>query len=195
MRSPLLMNRNDTGLLVIDVQERLMGKIHRGGEVIRNTRLLIQGANLLGLSVYATEQYPKGLGPTVPELNGLLPQKLGKSVFSAGILTEVVEHFRNRGLMKILLAGVEAHVCVQQTALDLLAEGFKVYLASDAVGSRHEEDWLLALRRMEKAGVTLTTSEAALFEWAEKAGTPEFKELSGLVVALDEEKSRSMEEQ
>ncbi len=194
MRSPLLMSRNDTGLLVIDIQEKLMGKIHRGPEVIQNTLLLIKSANLLGMSVYATEQYPKGLGPTVPELNSLLPQKLGKISFSAGVLKEAVDHFKNRGLMKVLLAGVEAHVCVQQTALDLLAEGFQVYLASDAVGSRHEEDWLLALRRMEKAGVTLTTSEAALFEWAEKAGTPEFKELSQLVIAADEQKSRSTEE-
>ena len=187
MRSPHLMNRNDTGLLVIDMQGKLMGKISQGTAVIQNTLLLIKGAAILGLPVYATEQYPHGLGPTVPELNGVLPLKQEKIEFS-GALPQVIDFFKGRGAQKILLAGIEAHICVQQTALDLLAQGFQVYLATDAVGSRHEEDWFLALRRMEKSGVTLTTSEAALFEWTEKAGTPEFKEISRLVIEADERK-------
>jgi len=179
------MSRNDTGLLVIDVQEKLMGKIEKGPRVIQNIQMLVRGACLLGLPVYATEQYPKGLGPTVPELSSQLPLKQEKLSFSCTALPEMTGFFRQKNVKKLLLAGVEAHVCVQQTALDLLAEGFQVYLAADAAGSRHAEDRELGLRRMEKAGVVLTSAEAALFEWTEKAGTPEFKEISKLVIEKD----------
>ena len=92
-----------------------------------------------------------------------------------------MDGFRDRGIGKILLAGIEAHVCVQQTALDLLADGYRVYLAVDAIGARHEIDYAIALRRLESSGATLTTTEAALFEWCEAAGTPEFKQISALV--------------
>jgi nicotinamidase-related amidase len=183
------MSRDDTGLLVIDLQEKLMGKIFQGPSVIQNTHLLVQGAAILGVPVYATEQYPKGLGPTVTELSSHLPIKQEKLSFSCGVLPEVVDFFKSKGVLKVLLAGVEAHVCVQQTALDLIAQGFQVYLAADAVGSRHEADKELGLRRMERAGVVLTTSEAALFEWIERAGTPEFKAVSKLIVENDAKKA------
>jgi hypothetical protein len=151
-------------------------------KMIAKTVQLVEGAGILGVPVYATEQYPKGLGPTVPELADRLPVKLEKVSFSCGVLPEVIEFFKSKSVQKILLAGVEAHVCVLQTALDLRNQGFQVYLAVDAAGSRHEEDLKWALRRLEYAGVVLTTGETALFEWAEKAGTPEFKEISRLVV-------------
>jgi nicotinamidase-related amidase len=182
------MSRTDSGLLVIDVQAKLMDKIPGGDAVISQISKLIQGAGLLNVPVYATEQYPKGLGPTVPELADLLPVKLEKVSFSCGVLPEVTGFFQSRNIQKILLAGVEAHVCVLQTALDLIAAGFQVYLAADAAGSRHAMDLELGLRRMEKSGVVLTTSEAALFEWTEKAGTPEFKQVSRLIVEGDSEK-------
>jgi nicotinamidase-related amidase len=185
MRSPHLMNRNDTGLLVIDIQTKLIDKIPQKTEVIENTEKLIQGANILGLPVYATEQYPKGLGPTVAELVDQLPHKLEKVSFSCGVLPEVIEFFKSKKIQKILVTGIEAHVCVLQTTLDLMVQDFQVYLAVDAVGSRHEKDLELGLKRMANEGVVLTTSEAALFEWTEKAGTPEFKEISKLVIESD----------
>ena len=185
MRSPDLMGRSDTGLLVIDLQGKLMDKIPGRPALLSNTGLLVEGAKILGLPVYATEQYPKGLGPTVGELAEKLPPRLEKTSFSCGVLPEVLSFFRDRKTAKILLAGVEAHVCVLQTALDLLHAGFRVYVATDAVGSRHEGDREMGLRRMEKSGAVLTTSEAALFEWTEKAGTPEFKAVSRLVVEKD----------
>jgi nicotinamidase-related amidase len=179
-RSPELMSAADTGLLVIDVQEKLVQAIPRGQQVVFNVGRLVEGAEILGLPLAATEQYPQGLGPTVPELAGRLQNVPSKLTFSCGGCPEVFDDFRRRGVHKLLLCGLEAHVCVQQTALDLLADGWRVYLAVDAVGSRQEIDYLTALRRMDSAGATLTTTEAALFEWCRVAGTPEFKQISRL---------------
>jgi nicotinamidase-related amidase len=185
VRSPELMTRTDTGLLVIDIQTKLMDKIPERDHVIANVVRLVEGARVLGIPVQGTEQYPKGIGPTVSELAPRLPACQEKLSFSCCGLPEVTEQFRQRGVQKILLTGIETHVCVQQTALDLVAHGFRVYVASDAVASRKELDRDFGLRRMERAGVVLTTTEAALFEWTERAGTPEFKQISRLVTSSD----------
>jgi nicotinamidase-related amidase len=179
-RSPLLMVPEDTALLVIDVQEKLLPAIQGGRRVAWNIRRLLDGAKILGLPTAGTEQYPKGLGKTVPELAerlGELPEKL---TFSCLGCPEIFQRLRERDVHKILAVGIEAHVCVQQTVLDLLADGWEVFTAVDAVGSRFEIDYRTALRRMETSGATLTTTEAALFEWCRTAGTPQFKEISRL---------------
>jgi nicotinamidase-related amidase len=180
-RSPELMSVGDSALLVVDVQEKLVPAIADHARVVFNVGRLIDGARLLGLPVVATEQYPRGLGPTVPELAqrlGPIPDKL---TFSCCGCPEIFTSLRDQGIHKILVAGIEAHVCVQQTVLDLLGDGWRVYLAVDAVGSRTPLDRDTALRRMDSSGAVLTTTEAALFEWCEVAGTPEFKEVSRLV--------------
>src|SRR5438093_6595003 len=156
MPHPTQMSAADTGLLVIDVQEKLMAKIPAGDRLIRNIAFLIDGAGLLGLPVQATEQYPKGLGPTVPELVPRLPPRPDKVSFSCCAVPSVVEGFRRAARPKIVLAGIETHVCVQQTALDLLAQDFRVYIPTDAVASRSSLDHDLALRRLERAGAILT---------------------------------------
>ncbi len=176
------MGRGDTGLLVIDLQEKLMSAILDQEKVLAQTIVLVEGAKILGIPILATEQYPKGLGLTVPGLVERIPKPIEKLSFSCVAMPEVVDFFRKKNVGKILLAGVEAHVCVLQTALDLMKEGFKVFIAVDAVGSRQELDRETALKRMESAGVVMTTAETALFEWAEKSGTPEFKLVSRLVV-------------
>lgn len=179
-RSPDLMSRGDTALLVVDVQEKLVPAMADAARVVWNVRRLIDGAKILGLPVVGTEQYPKGLGSTVAELAkrlGPLPSKL---TFSCGGCPELFERLHGRGIHKILVCGIEAHVCVQQSVLDLLADGWRVYVAADAVGSRYEVDCRIALGRMDSAGASLTTTEAALFEWCAVAGTPEFKEISRL---------------
>ncbi len=184
-RSPELMSRHDTALLVVDVQEKLIGAVRNHRRLVWNIRRLIDGARILGLPVAATEQYPQGLGPTVASLapllrsqNAELPQKV---VFSCCACSEVFRNLRERGVFRVLVTGIEAHVCVQQTVFDLLHEGFRVYVAADAIGSRHAVDYEFALRRMEAGGAVVTTTEAALFEWCEAAGTPEFKQISALV--------------
>jgi nicotinamidase-related amidase len=180
-RSPELMSRDDTALAVIDVQQKLISLIPEHQRIEWNIRRLLDGAKLLGLNVLATEQYPQGLGGTVPELAQRLSRIADKVAFSSCGSEAFCEQLVAADTPKVLLAGIEAHVCVQQTALDLLANGYRVYVAADAIGSRFPTDYQIALRRMELAGVTLTTTEAALFEWCRESSSPEFKQISGLV--------------
>lgn len=183
-RSPELMSVGDTGLLVVDVQEKLVLAIRGHQRVVWNTGRLIDGAKILGIPLIATEQYPKGLGSTVPTLADRLGDRPAKLTFSCYGCSDVhlfLEDFRRRGVSKLLVCGMETHVCVQQTVLDLLSAGWRVYVAVDAVGSRAEVDHRTALGRMDSSGATLTTTEAALFEWCQAAGTPEFKQISRLV--------------
>src|SRR5688572_5578738 len=121
MPHPTKMSAADTALLVIDVQEKLIPKIQSASALIRNIAFLIDGARLIGLPVFATEQYPKGLGPTVPELAKRLPERPDKVAFSSCACTSVVDGLRRGARPKVVLAGIESHVCVMQTALDLLA--------------------------------------------------------------------------
>ena len=175
------MSAADTALLVVDVQEKLVPAIEGAARVVFNIRRLVDGAGVLGLPVVGTEQYPKGLGPTVGELAERVGEMPSKLTFSCGGCPDLFEELAGRGIHKLLVCGIEAHVCVQQTVLDLMANGWRVYLAVDAVGSRFEIDRRTALQRMDSAGATLTSTEAALFEWCEVAGSPEFRQISRLV--------------
>jgi nicotinamidase-related amidase len=180
-RSPELMSASDTGLLVVDVQTKLISHVPGHERIVWNIRRLLDAADVLGVAAAGTEQYPQGLGGAVPELAkrlGDMPDKLG---FSCGDCPTIFDAWDARGIFRVLLTGIEAHVCIQQTALDLLASGRRVYVAVDAVGSRHDIDYQTALRRLDSAGATLTTTEAALFEWCERSGTPQFKQISQLV--------------
>jgi nicotinamidase-related amidase len=181
MPHPSQMAAADTGLLVIDVQEKLVPLIPCADVLVRNVGFLIDGARLLDIPVQATEQYPKGLGATVADLAKRVPQRPDKAAFSCCAIPSVVENFRRAARPKILLAGIETHVCVLNTALELLALEFRVYISVDAVASRSAIDHDTALRRMERAGAILTTAETAVFEWVGGAGTPRFKEISRLV--------------
>ncbi|MBN1852528.1 MAG: isochorismatase family protein [Pirellulales bacterium] len=182
LRSTELMRAGQTGLLVVDIQEKLIPHILDHARIVWNARRLIDGALTLGVAIAATEQYPRGLGKTVEPLASKLPGVLpDKVAFSCGACGGIFTDWKKAGIHYVLVCGIETHVCVQQTALDLLAAGFRVYLAVDAIGARGWVDHEIALRRMESAGATLTTTEAALFEWCEKAGTAEFQTISQLV--------------
>ncbi|QDS98634.1 putative hydrolase [Adhaeretor mobilis] len=176
-----MMRAADTALLVVDVQERLLAVQPQGARIEWNCRRLLDGAKTLGVKAVITEQYPEKLGPTPKVLLSCTDEPaLEKIAFSCGERGEVFAAWLEAGIHRVLLAGIETHVCVQQTALDLLAAGFQVLVAVDAVGSRYKVDHGVALRRMEASGVLLTTTEAALFEWCERAGTPQFKAISAL---------------
>jgi len=179
-RSPELMNAEDTGLLVVDMQERLLAAIRQRDQLVWNCRRLLDGATALGVATAATEQYPEKLGNTVEELASRLGNRPGKLTFSGGACGEIFSGWRKESRHRVLICGIETHVCVQQTVFDLIADGYQVYLAVDALASRHEVDRDIALRRMESGGATLTTVEAALFEWCQVAGTNVFKTISGL---------------
>jgi len=179
---PPRLNVADTALLVVDVQEKLLPKIHGAVEVEHNIAFLLDACKILGVPAAATEQYPKGLGGTVPELarrlGGPLPEKLA---FSCCAVPAVVDGFHAKKKTNILVVGIETHVCVMQTVLDLLAQNLRPFVAVDAVGSRYPIDHAAGLRRMEQAGAVPCTVEAAVFELTAQAGTPTFKEISRLV--------------
>jgi len=175
------MSAADTGLLVIDVQEKLVPKILDADRLVRNIAFLLDAARLLNMPVQCTEQYPRGLGATVPELAAKLPERPDKVVFSSCAVPAVVQNFHREARPKIVLCGIETHVCVLHTALDLLALDFRVYVVADAVGSRYRVDHDVALWRMERAGAIMTTSEMCVFEWIGGAGHPQFKDVSRLI--------------
>ena len=182
VRSGEMLSRANSRLLVVDVQEKLLPHIPVAEQLIGNCRKLMLGAQLLNVPVSGTEQYPKGLGPTTPELAELhddWPEKLRFSaaeVLKRGYAAEA-EDDRDQ----VVVTGIEAHVCVQQTVLDLLSHGFRVFVPADAVASRNKHDWKYAIRRMSDSGATVTTTESILFEWCETAAAAEFKAISRLV--------------
>src|SRR5579885_3655653 len=147
MPHAMQMSAVDTGLLVIDVQEKLVPKLFDPAPLVRNIAFLLDAAQLLAMPVQCTEQYPRGLGPTVPELAGKLPVRPDKVAFSSCAVPAVVQNFHREARPKIALCGIETHVCVLHTALDLLALDFRVFVVVDAVGSRYSHDAEWALRR------------------------------------------------
>lgn len=181
MSLPIKMSPSDTCLLVIDVQEKLMTKIQDADRLVKNIAFLVDAAHIAEMKIQATEQYPKGLGHTVQELASRLSQRPEKVEFSCCAIPEVVRNLRSHGHTKVVLAGIESHVCVLQTGLDLLAENFHIFLPVDAIGSRFPVDHDIALRRMENAGAILTTTETCVFEWIGGAHHPQFKQISLLV--------------
>jgi nicotinamidase-related amidase len=172
---------NETALLVVDVQDKLMAKIPSAATLIRDIAFLIDAACLVGVEVLATEQYPRGLGSTVAPLAERVPARPDKVAFSCCAVPGLSAGLRQRGRSRVLLAGIEAHVCVLHTALDLLGDSFRVYVAADTTASRFPSDHTIALRRLEQAGAILTTAEMAVFEWVGGSAHPRFKQISALV--------------
>ena len=170
-------------LLIIDIQERILPVINNYKLVVENTLKLIKGFKVLGLPIYITEQYPKGLGATTSvianEFEGVTPiEKLSFGCFGEARFSEAVEACGRR---QLLVIGVEAHVCVMQTVLSARALGYEVFVVRDAVGSRDPANCAAALERMEANGAQIVTSEMAMFETLRVAGTPEFKRVLPLI--------------
>jgi hypothetical protein len=180
-RSPELLSRGRSGLLIIDVQEKLIPAIVHHEQLQWNLRRLLDGASLLKVPCWGTEQYPEGLGPTVPSLAQRLGEIPAKKRFSAYGCGTWPKPWVEQGIHQVVVAGIEAHVCVLQTVLDLLSSGFQVHVVIDAIASRRPHDYETALRRMENQGAILTTVEMVLFEWCETAADPEFKKISALI--------------
>ena len=181
MPHAMQMSGLDTGLLVIDMQEKLVPKVAGAAALVRNIAFLLDAAKLVGVPVQATEQYPRGLGPTVAELLPRLPERLDKVAFSSCAIPAVPETFHRLARPKLVLTGIETHVCVLHTALDLLSAGFRVFLPVDALGARYRLDHDTAFARLEQAGAVLTSTEGCAFEWMGGADHPRFKEVSRLV--------------
>ncbi len=174
-----VLDRGRAALVVVDVQEAFRPAVLDFDQVAASVGALVRGARILGLPVVVTQQYPKGLGSTVPEvaehLEGIEP--IDKVSFSA----VVADGFDLEGRDQVLMCGIESHVCVSQTAHDLLDRGVEVHVARDAVSSRTEQNRELGLHKMEGSGAVVTSVETALFELLGAAGTEEFKQVQGLV--------------
>ena len=178
----MLLHRDRSQLLLVDIQDRLQPAIHDGATVVRNGTRMLEAARTLSVPIMVSEQYPQGLGHTVAELQPLLPgngvyEKVEFSCFANPALRNILS---GAGKQTIIF-GTEAHVCVLQTVLEMKEAGCDVTVVVDAVGSRALESKDVALRRMQDAGVRLATTEMVLFEWLRRAGTPEFKSLSRLI--------------
>lgn len=185
--SPALLRRDRSALVVIDMQERLMPAIAEGDAVTHAAGILIEAARHLEVPVVVTEQYPKGLGRTVDAISGRLPNNAAvveKMTFSAARnrdFASQIDAFKSEGRDRIVVCGVESHVCVMQTAADLDAQGHTLHVVVDACGSRAPASKDAALARFGALGISRVTAEMALFEWLEAAGTAEFKAVSRLV--------------
>jgi nicotinamidase-related amidase len=184
--SRFALERDRTILLVVDVQERLGAAMDpaKFERMVRNTRALVESAKVLGIPVFATEQYPKGLGPTVASLREVLPPDaapIDKLAFSCGAVKEVARRLFQSGRRQVVIAGMETHICVFQTVRDLSAGGYQPFVARDAVLSRTPENHETGLQLMREAGATISSTETIVYDLLGAAGTPEFKQIAPMM--------------
>ena len=187
---PELLDRNRSVLVVIDIQERLFPHVFQNRQMLVRVELLLEAARVMQIPVLLTEQYPKGLGRTIEEISKAIPdtaplEKMDFSCVPAPGFREALKFYHRD---QILLAGIETHVCVTQTALDLASQGESVFVVADATASRRELDAQLALERLSRSGLTVVTAESVVFEWLRRAGTDEFRamqlKLKGTVTSV-----------
>ena len=186
MTTPLLCQSALSQLLIIDVQERLA---HTMGEevlakLVRNTSILLEAAAALAIPVLRTEQYPKGLGPTLPEIIAKLPPDqtaYEKTCFSSCGAAGIEPLLNHAARPQMIITGMEAHICVLQSAIQLQQRGTQVFVVQDAVCSRSKKHYKNALARMQQAGIIISNTESVLFEWLGDSSHPQFKSLSKLI--------------
>lgn len=176
-------NKKHATAIVVDIQERLFPHIHEHDVLAAKCAMLIKGLKILDLPIIATQQYTKGLGPTIAPIAEALGEfePIEKMAFSACEVPDVEMHIVGSSGHHLIVFGIEAHVCVQQTVIDILAQGRKAVVIEDCVSSRNANDKRIAIERMRSAGAIITTAESLLFELLEVAGTENFKKISALV--------------
>lgn len=176
-------HRENTTGLIIDIQERLFNHIHQNEALKKNVRILIQGLRLLDIPLLVTEQYSKGLGETIPEVKDLIGEfrPIEKITFSCCDESRFLRELNMLNRKYVILAGIEAHVCVLQTVLDLVENGYVPVLVEDCISSRKLNDKTIGIERMRQEGSIITTYESVLLELCRVAGTETFKKISGLI--------------
>ena len=179
-----LLDKKDTGVLVIDVQEKLMEVMGHRERVTDNIVKLLRLSELFSLPVMVTEQYPKGLGPTLPDIVAKLPSEqtaYEKTCFSSCGATGIEKLLNDAVRKQIIITGMETHICVLQSAIELQQQGKQVFVVQDAVCSRSKKHFKNALARMQQAGIIISNTESVLFEWLKDASHPQFKTLAKLI--------------
>ena len=182
MKHPFFLEKEDALIAVVDVQEKLFAVMDQQEKMLKNIGALIQTARHLHLPIVVTEQYPQGLGTTIPALKQMMgeEQPFAKLIFSCWRVEPFWVRLTELGRKTVILTGMEAHICVLQTALDLLQAGFSVHVPVDAVCSRKKEHWKVAIEQMKMAGAVITCAETIAFQLLREAGTEDFKILSKL---------------
>ena len=180
-RSSRLIDRARSGLLVVDLQTKLLPGIEQSEQIVANTDRLCRAAELLNVPQTASVQYPQGLGPLEARLAERFPTPDEKLDFSAARCASIAQLAETHNLTQWIVVGIETHICVLQTTLDLLARQLDVFVVADAVGARGDRDHRIGLDRMQAEGATLVTTESVLFEWCQTAADPKFKQISAIV--------------
>ena len=178
------LNLEDSLVLIIDVQEKLLNAVFNKEQVEKKSAIVAEAAKILGIPVVVTEQYPKGLGNTIPAVKDALAEDteiFEKTAFSALNNEEILEAIKKHNKKQILIFGIETHICVSQTTAALRELGYEVSIIKDACGSRAEEEYLAGLERMKDNGAYIITTEIALFEWLKGAKHPNFKAVQALI--------------
>lgn len=183
MRHPNLLKREDSVLLIVDVQESFRSNINDFSNITRNITIMAEAAKILKLPVVVTEQYPQGLGNIVAEISACLGEHklFEKSCFSCCGNEAFMSHFEGLGRKQIVVTGIEAHVCISQTVHDLIEAGYQVHLVTDAISSRSVKNKEVGIHKMAQAGAIQSSVEAALFEMLVEANTETFKSVQRLV--------------
>lgn len=174
------LDKEDTVLLIVDIQEKLAAVMTEKDKVVRNNLHLIELAKMINMPVMVTEQYPKGLGPTVADIKNALPfyRPVEKMTFDCCGQPPFLEELKEHNKRNVVLTGMETHICVLQTCIGLLKGGINVHIVQDAVCSRTRENWKTGVEFMREAGAVVTSTETALFQLLKVAGTEEFKKIS-----------------
>jgi nicotinamidase-related amidase len=187
MKGTRVLNRGDAVLVVVDVQERLVPAIDKElfARSVKNFKIVIEAAGTLGLPIFLTEQYPKGLGPTVPDvlkaLEGKAYERIEKVSFSCGRDETFLSAIAKTVRRQVILIGMETHVCVYQTSIDLINAGYEVFVLDDAVSSRFLHNYSSGIAALRDAGAMVVSTETAVFQLLKVAATPEFKKISSLL--------------
>lgn len=179
-----ILNIENSLVLIIDVQEKLLNAVYNKALCGKKTEIIAKAANILGVPVIVTEQYPKGLGSTIESVKSALGENakhFEKTSFSALENDDVLEALKKAGKKQVLIFGIETHICVSQTTAALVREGFEVNVIKDACGSQAEDEYIAGLERMKDNGAHILTTEIALFEWLKGAKHPKFKEIQALI--------------
>jgi nicotinamidase-related amidase len=178
-----ILKKEHTGIVVVDIQVKLMAVMRRKEVVIENIKRLLSLSKLYNLPVVLTEQYPRMMGSTMPEISEALTasEPIEKMDFNCCAVEDFNERLESTGLRNIILSGVETHVCILQTCLSLLDRGYVVHVPQDGVDSRTEENWHVGLELMRQAGAVITSTETVVFQFLKKAGTGEFKEMLKII--------------
>lgn len=178
------LNRDESLFLFIDLQDKLLKAMFNKEDVLKNSKILAQMANIMKIDSLFTAQYPKGLGYNNEELKSFLPEtkELPKKAFSCMLDEEFVKELKKTGKKQIIISGIEAHICVLLTARDLINEGYEVFIAADAIGSRSEFNYKNAMQMLNEMGCVVTNVESIMFDLNSISGTDEFKAVQKLII-------------